>query len=224
LSTSEVLIRETPWDSAAFGLSTFELLDVSEEALELACQPGHYTAKVDPLISTELLQQYGFYYCDTLIEPYCRRERFISFDNQEAVISQDTSIDAIVDICHGIFSHGRFHRDFNLAGGLADLRYDNWIKQLHGEGQVYGLFYGGELAGFIGFSGNKLVLHAVSETFKGKGLAKYLWSAACNQLFNLGHEELVSSVSAANLAVVNLYVSLGFRFRNAIDVYHKMVR
>ena len=70
---------------------------------------------------------------------------------------------------------------------------------------------------------NKLVLHAVSEKFRGGGLAKYLWSVACKDLFGRGHQELTSSVSAANLPVVNLYASLGFRFRNSLDVYHRLV-
>ncbi len=31
-------------------------------------------------------------------------------------------------------------------------------------------------------------------------------------------------MSASNLAIVNLYASLGFRFRNPVDIYHRMVR
>jgi ribosomal protein S18 acetylase RimI-like enzyme len=66
-----------------------------------------------------------------------------------------------------------------------------------------------------------MVLHAVAREFRGRGLAKYLWSAACHHFFDVfGFEVLESSISAANLPVLNLYTSLGFRFRNCCDVYH----
>jgi ribosomal protein S18 acetylase RimI-like enzyme len=76
------------------------------------------------------------------------------------------------------------------------------------------------VAGFFAFSRNKILLHALSESFRGKGLAKYFWSAACEKLFSQGFSELISSISASNLAVLNLYASLGFRFRKPLDVYH----
>jgi ribosomal protein S18 acetylase RimI-like enzyme len=64
----------------------------------------------------------------------------------------------------------------------------------------------------------------MADSFRGKGLAKYLWSTGCRELFKRGHKELSSSISAANLAVLNLYSSLGFRFRNAVDVYHRLTK
>jgi hypothetical protein len=53
-------------------------------------------------------------------------------------------------------------------------------------------------------------------------MAKFLWTPVCQALFDAGASEIVSSISAANLAVVNLYSSLGFRFRNAVDIYHRL--
>jgi RimJ/RimL family protein N-acetyltransferase len=95
---------------------------------------------------------------------------------------------------------------------------------MHAAGQVYGIALDGELAAFIALVGPRMVLHAVSSPRRGAGIAKYLWSAACRHFFDtLGLDHLESSVSAANLAVVNLYASLGFRFREAVDVYHRRV-
>lgn len=217
--------KPSPWDSAAFGVDAYEIAALSREALETAVQvPGHYTVRLDPLASKQLLHEYGFYYCDTLIEPYCTAERFSGFDVASAGMSRDAPLDPLLAICHGAFSHGRFHRDFNLPQGLADQRYDSWLKQLHGAGKVYGLLYLDELAGFIAADGNRLVLHAISESLRGRGLAKYLWTPVCRTLFEKGCDEVVSSVSATNLAVVNLYVTLGFRFRNPLDIYHRLTQ
>ena len=218
------LIQPTPWDTAAFGLNTYDIPTVSVAALEQASKTlGHYSVKVDPLASKKLLHDYGFYYCDTLIEPHCTPDRFVFHGHEAVSLARDTPLETLMEICHGAFFFGRFHRDFNLDKTLADLRYDNWLKQLYHAGNVITLLYQGEPAGFFGVSNNKLVLHAVSEKFRGGGLAKYLWSAACQDLFGRGHQELTSSVSAANLPVVNLYASLGFRFRNSLDVYHRLV-
>lgn len=220
------LINDTPWDTAAFGMYTGELAEYSENALRAAAErPGHYTLKVDPLADSRLLHKYGFYYCDTQLEPWCSKADFqLPSARSEATISRDANLPALLEICHGSFRHGRFHRDFNLPRASADLRYDNWLRQLYEQQSVYGLYLADELAGFIGYSGNGLVLHAIGERHRGKGLAKYWWGAVCGELLSAGHDGIKSSISAANVAAVNLYASLGFRFRNPVDIYHRLVK
>jgi ribosomal protein S18 acetylase RimI-like enzyme len=214
-------VIETPWDSRALGIATFEIKSLSEEVLkEVATKPGHFTAKVSPLASKKMLHDYGFYYSDTLIEPYCTLEKFIPSENQEVLISRSAAVEDLVAISRHAFIYGRFHRDFNIDEEHADLRYVLWLKDLYNSGDVFGLMYHDELVGFFGYSINKIVLHALSEKYRGRGLAKSLWSAACKELFGLGHREIISSISVSNVAVLNLYASLGFRFRNPLDVYH----
>jgi hypothetical protein len=221
---NQTLIKATPWDAVAFGLSTWELTDYSRDALKLATQTsGHHTIKVNPLVDKRLLHEYGFYYCDTLIEPHCDANSLRSTQHHDATISKYLNTEQALTICHGAFSHGRFHRDFNLSKMAADLRYDNWLKQLLDAQQVYGLYWQKELAGFIGYSANNLVLHAVAEKYRGKGLAKYWWSGVCNELLANQCEEVQSSISATNIAVLKLYASLGFSFRNPQDIYHCLV-
>ncbi|MDX8386201.1 MAG: GNAT family N-acetyltransferase [Gallionella sp.] len=218
------LIKPTPWDTAAFGMATWELLEYSERALQHAVKTsGHYTLKVDPLADKRLLHEYGFYYCDTLIEPRCTAERLRAVQHPDANISKVFDAGQVLKICQGAFVHGRFHSDFNLPKSSADLRYDNWLKQLLDAQQIFGLFWKGEVAGFLGYSGNSMVLHAVAEEYRGKGLSKYWWSAVCGEMLNDGNNEVISSVSATNLAVLNLYSSLGFAFRNSKDIYHRLV-
>lgn len=222
---AEQLIKHTPWDTAAFGMPTWELLAYSEAALQQAKNTaGHHTLKVDPLADKRLLHEYDFYYCDTLIEPHCTASRLAKFQHSDAKISRQVVWEELLPICHGAFAHGRFHRDFNLDKASADLRYDNWLKQLYEADAVYGLYWGEELAGFIAHNSNNLVLHALSQAQRGKGRAKYWWSAVCGELLAAGHEEVRSSISAANLAVLNLYASLGFSFNHPRDVYHRMTR
>ena len=217
------LIKTTPWDTVAFGMPTWELHEYSIAALQQAAQTaGHHTLKVDSLADKRLLHEYGFYYCDTLIEPYCDAARLRPAQHLDATISKLLNVDQVLAICHGAFAHGRFHRDFNLSRAAADLRYDTWLKQLLETQQVYGLYWQGVLAGFIGHCNNNLVLHALEEKYRGKGFSKYWWSAVCSELLASGYDDVKSSISAANLAVLNLYASLGFLFNNPQDVYHRM--
>lgn len=221
---SQVFIKATPWDTAVFGMPTWELLEYSEEAIRQSAKTvGHHTLKVDPLADKRLLHENGFYYCDTLIEPHCNADRLRATHHPDVTVSKVVDAEQVLAICHGSFTHGRFHRDFNLTKAAADLRYDNWLEQLLGVQQVYGLYWQDSLAGFIGHSGNNLVLHALSEKYRGRGWSKYWWTAVCSDLLENGNEKVKSSISATNLAVLNLYASLGFSFNNPQDVYHRLI-
>jgi hypothetical protein len=218
-----LLIKPVPWDSAAFNIPAWEVNEYSADALQQAVRTcGHHTIKVSPLADKRLLHDYGFYYCDTLIKPFCDASRLRSVMNSEATISKAVDAEKLLEICHGAFEHARFNRDFNLPLGLADLRYDKWLKQLLDARQVYGLFWQGKVAGFIGYNESRLVLHALSREFRGKGLSKFWWSAVCNELFATGLKEIESSISAANLSVLSLYSSLNFLFRDPLDIYHHL--
>jgi RimJ/RimL family protein N-acetyltransferase len=217
----------TPWDSRALGIDTYEIIYESTEQLKQSLhqiqqenKAGHYTVKIDPLASKRILHEFGFYYCDTMVEPYCTVEFFIPHVKEGIELSQKVDFQTLLNICHGAFIHDRFHKDFNIERHLADIRYDLWLKDLWEAKQVFGLMYFDEVVGFWGFSKNKIVLHAMSERYRGKGLSKYFWSCACQALFEKKYTELVSSISISNLAVLNLYASLGFRFRRPVDVYH----
>ena len=220
---SAKLIERVPWDCAALGCEAWELRSATPEALARVRDPGHYTVKADALSDKRILHDNGFYYCDTLVEPYRRAGEFRPLPHPAARFSRDAALEPLLAICRTAFEHGRFHRDFNVERRRADLRYENWLRALHAAGKVCGLLWEEELAGFIAHEGGKLVLHAMGGKHRGRGIAKYLWSAVCADLVRQGAGELSSSVSAANLAAVNLYSALGFRFRNPVDVYHRVI-
>lgn len=217
------LIERTPWDCAALGRDAFELSHAGPDAMVLVTAPGHYTVKVDPLASTAILHRNGFYYCDTLIEPHCRPDDVRISRHSSAGFVRRTPLEPLLAMCSGAFRYGRFHRDFNVERQVADSRYQNWLRTLHAAGKVYGLTWENEIAGFIAHEGGKLVLHALDERHRGRGFARPLWSAVCEDLARNGAAELTSSISAANAPALNLYAALGFRFRNPIDVYHRVI-
>ena len=218
------LIKETPWDEAAFGVPTWELTAYNEEtichALDLS---GHHSIRVDPLVDKRLLHENGFYYCDTLLEPYCNQDNLIAYRDERATISKLFDKRDLLKISREAFKYDRFHRDFMLDHNKADDRYQNWLGELIKAKQVQALFWKQSLAGFIACLDNKLILHAISDDFRGNGYAKYWWSEVSLGVLGAGYEEVQSSISAANIAALNLYASLGFRFKKPLDLYHKLV-
>ncbi len=104
------------------------------------------------------------------------------------------------------------------------MRYELWLQDLGKKKQVFALMFLDRIAGFWAYSHNKILLHTLSQEYRGKGLSKYFWSLACERLFEKGYQELSSSISVANIAVLNLYSSLGFNFRNPVDIYHLLLK
>ena len=219
-------LKRTPWDERALGIETFEVTDSSDAVLRSiakASYPGHYTVKVDSLASKQALHTYGFYYCDTLIEPFCPQGCLVELRKPGVSLSRAVDLNQIRAICNGAFVHGRFHRDFNIDRHLADRRYSLWLEDLHRTNAVFGLQYHNDLAGFWAFSSDRILLHALAESYRGQGLSKYFWSLACQALFDQGASEVSSSISVSNSAAINLYISLGFKFRNQRDIYHLLI-
>ncbi len=220
---AESKLSPAPWDTAIFGMPCFEITSLNEDVCRwIDAHSGHYTIKVDPLHDKSMLHEHGFYYTDTLIEPVCDRKSFRRYADPDVQLIEAPDIELLLPMCTHSFLHGRFHRDIHLSEKDADRRYQQWLKQLHAEGHVMGFTYQQEMAAFIAYSGNKFLLHTVAERFRGRGLAKFFWSMGIDHLFSQGEESIQSSVSASNLAVLNLYVSLGFRFKHPVDIYHKI--
>lgn len=217
-------IKATPWDRKAFGIDTYEVINPTEDVLQrVAEMPGHFTVKIDPLADKEPLYRHGFYYCDTLIEPYCPRDCFQYYgDDNVSLLKTVEDFQQLKAISDAAFVYGRYHRDFNIEQQAADRRYANWLQQMVESDNVFSLFYDGVLAGFFGYDRNRILLYTHKPIFRGKGMAKYFWSAACREIFAHGYDELLSSISAANMPILNLHASLGFKFRHATEVYHKL--
>lgn len=108
-------IITTPWDSRAFGINTFEILYTSEINLKNTLERiitekslGHYTIKINPLAPKKILYEFGFYYCDTLIEPYCSPERIVKYNKEDVDISESLDIEELhlfSDMIYGTFTY-----------------------------------------------------------------------------------------------------------------------
>ncbi|PAV31066.1 GNAT family N-acetyltransferase [Virgibacillus profundi] len=219
----ENYLQPTPWDKRNFHVETYELTTATEEALKQTNEvEGHFTLKIDPLANTELLKKYGFYYVDTLTEPVCKRENLQVYEQAGISLERDFNATEIIEIAEEAFTSGRFHRDFNIPAFMADRRYMNWVNDLIEMDLIVALHYEGELAGFFAYEDDKILLLGMKKEFRSKGLAKAFTSHCVQEQFDLGYDTLKTSISPSNIASLNLFISLGFRLRSTIDVYHKL--
>jgi ribosomal protein S18 acetylase RimI-like enzyme len=215
------LLTPIPWDTKAFEISCYEVSNLELHRLEeLKKTTGYFTLRINPLTSATQIHEFGFRYADTLIVPVCNQKAFVAHPHSEVSISKNVNFSEVSNIAANAFLHGRYHRDKSIPLHLAEKRYQNWLSDLYAAGKVAGIDYQGRLAAFIAIEDSKLILHAVNSELRGQGLAKYLWTPVCEDLFKKGFTTVESSISAANLAVVNLYARLGFTMKFAQDIYH----
>ncbi|GLO67083.1 GNAT family N-acetyltransferase [Oceanobacillus kimchii] len=217
-------LEPTPWDQRNFPVETYQLSEYSEAALRETDQvKGHFTVKVGVFENTKLLHDYGFYYADTLIAPFCKKDRFLFERAKEASFTENFDKDEILNIAEEAFQGGRYHRDFNIPNNMADKRYRNWVKDLINQRLILAYKQNGEIAGFFAYKDDQILLLAMHEDYRGKGMAT-AFAGACvkEQFVRTGHTELKTSISPSNPASLNVFLGLGFRLGPAIDVYHKL--
>jgi RimJ/RimL family protein N-acetyltransferase len=140
-----------------------------------------------------------------------------------------TDHEAIEQIAGGAFHHGRYHADPIFPRRLADRRYRVWMKnvleQPESTDKVYVLIHLGEVKGFyhINLDGGTadLRLAAVAPELQGTLLGLDLYSSMMSALKGLGIKRVITSISAANTAVLNVYSMLGFRFSAPELLFHR---
>jgi len=135
---------------------------------------------------------------------------------------------AVEAIAAGSFSHGRYHADPRFPRHLANRRYLQWVRNVLGNpseaDRMYVLELGGRVGGFhhvvIEGENSDMRLAAVADDFKGTMLGADLYTATLHELRRQNIRRAVSSLSAANHGVINLFSMLGFRFSNPEIIYH----
>ncbi len=136
--------------------------------------------------------------------------------------------ESIEAIAGQAFDHGRYHADPWFPNELADRRYSRWVNNaLAGTNPGEYLYVMGEPGNVQGFyhltvdeSVGDLRLAAVAPELRGTMLGFDLYLAALHALKELGVRRIVSSISAMNTPVINVYSMLGFRLSEPEVVYH----
>jgi hypothetical protein len=133
----------------------------------------------------------------------------------------------ILRIAGNAFRFGRYHTDPRFPRELADRRYVQWIRNALSSAEPgVSIFVLGVRPQRLGFfhavlsDGVADLRLAAADPESPVGLGLALYSETLFALQRLGARRFVTKVSAANMGVMNLYASVGFRFSNPEYILH----
>lgn len=236
-----------PWDIEHFGFPVWHWA-VSPRALAQSCAAdvelavSAWATRTEArllsaslpgtdLSSVSLLQGAGFRVVDYALAVRHARLQHASFQLPDLPVREATPDDraGVLEIAGTGFSFGRYHTDPQFPRALANRRYVRWVDAaLAGAdpdavvlvtgpaGRPSGFMYAG-LAGSVA----RLHLAGVAPEFCGGPTSVGLYVGAIKALRDRGARVAESAVSAANIAVINLYAGLGFRFSAPRVVMHR---
>jgi L-amino acid N-acyltransferase YncA len=234
-----------PWDSAIFGFSVasfrpgpgdfnHDQVDTFRRKFAAWMQAKTIAVCSSSLAPTQsfwrqVLPQVGFEFVDLSLQVTLSLASAklppVRYQLRPALPEDHAAIEAIAAES---FSHGRYHADPLFPKHPANRRYAQWVRNTLGNpseiDRIYVLEQGGRVAGFhhvtIERDISDLRLAAVAPDSKGTMLGVELYAAMLHELRRLNVRRVVTSISAVNHDVINLYSMLGFRFSSPEIIYH----
>jgi GNAT superfamily N-acetyltransferase len=189
-----------------------------------------------------IIERNGFYFVESTLVPYTslkKNSRFVEFirDRRPFVPSRYDAADLVFvlldkrskDDCRKIreiaaesFSDDRFHIDAKCSKEVADRRFVYWVDDLLGDDAVIFnvLEHRGDATGFMARRGDNLILAGFAPQYINSGLGEYLWFAVLQDMQEQGIVQVRTLISSNNTAVLNLYVRMGFKFKDPAATFH----
>lgn len=233
---------EVPWDTDLYGLPVVELRCVGP-ATEVARalppwralrRPAFVQTRVAPddLATVEALCANGFYPAETTLDLSLPLRRLRPLDVRAADRPRlrragPADVAALAAIASETFHADRFHLDPHLPSERSDARYAGWVERGFAAGDPLYAYEtaAGEPVGFYLVRGEpgaevELSLAGVTPRHRGTGLGAMMYSDMLVLCRDEGYRAAVTSVSANNLDVLNLFIRLGFAVRAARLTLH----
>lgn len=238
--------RLTPWDEAALGIKTAEILHIrgdDEYALRRSLEQTEHWARsngVEYLFGRVdandagrklALISAGF----SAVECSITLSRH-GFSGLPAIpVGMHTTLRAATvedlpwmqEIAREDFHHGRFLEDPALPEMASRFRTALWVADLVDQGLMQAVEARGKCIGFHAERARTDTLHAdlilTGARQQYSALALPLWAAALQSLSERGFKSCATLVSAANTGVINLYGRLGFHFDKTLLGYRKFL-
>lgn len=176
------------------------------------------------------LPEAGFEAEDLILQASLNSLQSTSLPNARSVLrlAQPNDRGTIEAMAAESFRNGRYHADPLFPRALADKRYRDWIRKAltaeDGGDRVYVMGEPGSITGFFHVTVEEnisdLRLAAIAPELKGTLLGFDLYVSTLHCLKKLGVRRVVTSISATNTAVLNVYAMLGFSFSAPEMVFH----
>ena len=246
ISTSNLKLTSSlvPWDTEIFGFPVAQIhhlevadflfavdeyckfqewLDINQIRI-VSCRLPH-----NQLRESMFLESKGFRFLEMVLHPKIEGLGYLDIPEDHLVITPalESDLPAIQDIAEQAFGHERYHVDPRLDPRLGNIRYGRWVRNsLHHPWQRLLKIMDGEhiVALFIIESReNRSVywhLTAISPSWQGRGYGQRVWRAMLRHHQEEEQDCVMTTISARNIAVLNLYAKLDFRFLPPEMTFH----
>lgn len=237
--------RETPWDQRSLGLNAIEILEIQyggEAGLDalLKSLDKHCVAnrvdlaylRIDALDKRlkKALNHAGFEFIETSLK--MAHQNMQKYDFGKIIpprfqLQQPSGEDIpqIKRIAYDAFDFSRFHEDYNISESGARQRYADWIDDLLKQDRKFLVYKpAGCVRSFLAYdepmTGIVNLVLAGSEKSQGY-LSPFFWSSFLAKLKNDGATRVETTISAANVPIINLYARFGFVVEKTCFGFHK---
>jgi GNAT superfamily N-acetyltransferase len=242
----ELQYHAVPWDTEILGfpvgqIAVIRVSDARQAARDFEAFERWRDAAGIRLVSCRLdsaslpesmfLEGRGFKFIELVNRPELRNVQACAFPPGPVEVLPATAADLpeIEKIAATAFGVERFHVDPRLGPEIGNRRYRTWVRNsaTHATQRILKGMVGNELAAFFVVEEQPQPvrtsywhLTAVATRFQGRGVGRAMWQAVIMRNKSEGAELIRTTIAARNTAVMNLYVSLGFRFATPLMTLH----
>lgn len=239
--------KNTPWDSRAFDLDTFEVeINVgNENSIEAAAselisltdvpKPSLFYSRIDAnsKINKATLIKANFFNCETqlhVINSLSEKTIPKEIGNRRLPIMIAT-VDDYNEVCEKAaqtFNYSRFHEDPFINKNLSDHRMKLWCNDMHNQNSPLLVSRGksGDLDSFIFYrliEENRVEL-VLGGSLPGKGaLTPLFWASFMDHFRASGIKFIETKISASNISIANIYSFFNFKIKSTYFDFHKHV-
>jgi RimJ/RimL family protein N-acetyltransferase len=210
--------------SGALDFGRFEHWRDELHARLVSCRLMH-----DRISESMLLERRGFRFIEMIYRPQLTTVREATFDQDDLEITPATGGDMTIieEIAGSAFKTDRFHLDPRIDHDFADRRYRRWVRTSlqHQSQRLLKVSKAGRVVAFFivePFPDGRCYWHltAIAPAAQGKGLGKRIWRAMIMRHKGEGVDRIETTISAHNVAAMNLYAGLGYRFQPPAMTFH----
>jgi hypothetical protein len=233
-------------DSIVFGRNFIEIKDFSCELNFLEFEkeylkeyhPFYVAVKlpIDQIAEIHFLEKTGFQFIETQIRETLRLKNAYNpvafFPYKLEQVTDESDLDAILEIASKTFKHDRFTMDPMIPDGFSGNRYKFLVKQsFEQKDQFVYKFFNSQSGEILGFKTHKILgedealmyLGGIAEKYKRSPLPAINGYLELNELFAKGIKKVTTHISGCNYGVLNLEVKeFGYKVTQAFIVLRKI--
>lgn len=139
----------------------------------------------------------------------------------------EVDLPIVQDIAERAFGHERYHIDPRLDPNLGNRRYGYWVKNSldHPNQRLLKIMEDQHIVAlFIVESREDQSVYwhltAISPQWQGQGYGQRVWYAMLRYHQERGQDTVMTTISARNVSVLNLYAKMNFRFLPPEMTFH----